>query len=226
MREATDLLIEQLRAERLTYLAMPKLQNLRDAALRVADEGVPGDFIEAGVALGGSAILLARTKPEGAALRLYDVFSMIPAPGPNDAEDAHSRYQTIRSGQSEGLGGDTYYGYVKDLASRVRANLHAHGVDLLRDRVELVEGLFEDTLHPPGPVALAHIDCDWYDPVRTCIERILPRLSAGGIMVFDDYASYSGCRKAVDELMAQRPDLQMIFNRRSVGLRSPRLPAT
>jgi hypothetical protein len=39
--------------------------------------------------------------------------------------------------------------------------------------------------------------------------------------VFDDYQSYSGCKKAVDQLRSRRPDLEIIFHSRSIGLRLP-----
>ena len=215
----SERLIAQVRARSLTYCGKPKLENLRDAAVRIRREGIAGSFIEAGVALGGSAILLAKMKAPESTLSLYDVFSMIPPPGPDDGEDAHRRYAEIKSGGSSGLGGNVYYGYMDDLVEQVRKNLNSFGIETARDKVNLIQGLFEDTLHPEGPVALAHIDCDWYEPVRTCIERILPRLSPGGILVFDDYSSYSGCTKAVNELLAERPDIEKIFHNRSLGVR-------
>ena len=63
-------------------------------------------------------------------------------------------------------------------------------------------------------VALAHVDCDFYDPTKLCLEKWYPALSPGGIMQFDDYNAFSGCRKAVDEFVAQRPGLKMEAGRR------------
>jgi O-methyltransferase len=217
--ETISKLISDVRQAHLTYCGPPKLENLRDGVLRVVSENVRGDFIEAGVALGGSAILLAQLKPSNSALRLYDVFGMIPAPGPNDGEDAHRRYEVIKSGISEGLGGKTYYGYQNDLIESVRKNLAQFGFTETGNNIHLVQGLFEDALHPPGAVAFAHIDCDWYEPVKTCIDRIMPKLSPGGIMVFDDYSSYSGCTRAVDELLAGSNELEVVFHKRSLGIR-------
>lgn len=211
--------IAAIRGNSLTYCGKPKLENLRDAALRVRSEEVKGSFIECGVALGGSAILLGKLRGSDTKLELYDVFSMIPPPGPKDGEDAHKRYNEIKSGTSSGLGGNEYYGYMNNLIEQVKVNLRDFGINPDGEDVCLIQGLFEDTLHPTGAVALAHIDCDWYDPVRTCIDRILPKLSPGGILVFDDYSSYSGCTKAVDELLEARPDMERIFHRRSLGVR-------
>jgi hypothetical protein len=66
-----------------------------------------------------------------------------------------------------------------------------------------VQGRFEDTLVVDRPVAVAHVDGDWYQSTMTCLERIVPRLSMGGRMVVDDYAAWSGCRRAVDEYFTQ-----------------------
>jgi predicted O-methyltransferase YrrM len=219
--------IAAIRAANLSYCGPPKLENLAEAALAVRAARVPGAWLEAGVALGGSAILLAKLKPPAAPLALHDVFRMIPPPGANDGSDAHERYAVIRSGSSAGLGGERYYGYEPDLLAKVKANLRRFHVDVDVDvdaahdggTVRCVPGLFEDTLHPDGPVALAHLDCDWYDSVRVCIERIAPRLSPGAIVVFDDWTSYSGCRRAVDEWRARDDRLDVVFEQRSIGLR-------
>lgn len=212
-------LIAEIRASNLTYCGAPKLENLVKAAFGIAAAGVTGCYVEAGVALGGSAILLARLKPADTRLDLYDVFGMIPPPGENDGPDAHARYEVIRSGASAGLGDARYYGYVEDLLTQVKDNLRRFEVDPQDDGLTWNAGLFSDTLHPAGKVALAHIDCDWYDSVRLCIERLTPVLTPGGMIVFDDYNSYSGCRRAVDELLAARPDFKVAFENRSIGLR-------
>jgi asparagine synthase (glutamine-hydrolysing) len=122
----------------------------------VRKEGVPGHWLEAGVALGGSAILLSKLKPAATRLDLYDVFAMIPPPGENDGQDAHARYAEISSGASAGLGGEPYYGYVDNLLERVKDNLRRFDIEPERGTVRCIPGLFEDTLQPAGPVALAH----------------------------------------------------------------------
>jgi asparagine synthase (glutamine-hydrolysing) len=81
-----------------------------------------------------------------------------------------------------------------------------YGYDPDRCRVQLVEGLFEDTLQIEEPVALAHLDGDWYESVSCCLARIAPRLVRGGVLVIDDYDAWSGCRRAVDEYFADKKD--------------------
>jgi Macrocin-O-methyltransferase (TylF) len=59
----------------------------------------------------------------------------------------------------------------------------------------------------------------WVFDARQCIDRIAPQLVPGGIVVFDDYSSYSGCTRAVDEWLTRDVSLEKIFHRRSLGVR-------
>jgi O-methyltransferase len=194
----------EVRARRLTYLSPHRLRTLERCAAEVNARGVEGDFVEAGVALGGSAVVLGASMGHGRRLHAYDVFATIPPPGEHDPPEAHERYATISEGRSAGIDGDTYYGYRHDLRDHVARTFAAFGMPV-GDRIRLHEGLFEDTLHPEAPVALAHVDSDWHDPVATCLERIAPHLSPGGFILLDDYDDYGGCRDATDAFLARRP---------------------
>ena len=196
--------VQTVRERRLTYLGAPDLRLLAEMVVRADRVGDEGVIIEAGTALGGSAIAMAAAKAPDRVLRVYDVFGMIPPPTEEDGADVQERYEVIRSGGSRGLGGDTYYGYREDLLGEVTDNFRSLAIDPEVDRVELVEGLFEDTISIDGPVAFAHLDGDWYASTMVCLERIAPHLVPGGRLVLDDYYHWSGCRTAVDEYVAGR----------------------
>ena len=189
----------KVKTEQLTYLTSRDLLNLFETAQQVEEAKIPGMFIEAGCALGGSAIVLGKAKAIGREFRIYDAFGMIPPPSDKDETDVHIRYEKIKSGQSKGIGGNTYYGYTENLLEVVTGNLTKHGLPPLASNIKLIQGYFEDTLYITEPVALAHIDCDWYASVMSCLLQIEPRLSVGGKLIFDDYYDWSGCRNAVDE---------------------------
>lgn len=59
--------------------------------------------------------MLSTLKGDERTFHGYDVFGMIPAPSERDPDDVHERYAAIVSGSSDGLAGDVYYGYRKDL---------------------------------------------------------------------------------------------------------------
>lgn len=199
-------LAERVVAANLTYLDQAKIMLLESSMREVERRRVRGDLLEMGIALGGSGIILTGQMKSGRRYHGYDVFGMIPPPSEADPPAVHERYRTIAAGRSEGIGGDVYYGYLDDLYDRVATNFADFGQPVDGERVQLHRGLFAETLHPSGPVALAHVDCDWYEPVRLCIERVWPHLQPGGLMIFDDYTEYGGCTRAVDEFTAAEAD--------------------
>jgi len=197
-------IVGRVRRAGLTFLDWAALTELHTEIRSIEKQGITGQVIEAGCALGGSAIVMADAKTPLRPLRVYDVFDMIPPPSDKDDADVHQRYEIIKSGRATGPGGQTYYGYLDNLRSRVAISFREMGLAVENNAVELIEGRFEDTLHPTEPVALAHIDGDWYESVRVCLERITPQLAVGGRLVIDDYDDWSGCRAAVDEYFATR----------------------
>lgn len=193
----------KVRAEQLSYLSVAALEDLFDCVHALDAEKIPGAVVEAGCALGGSAIVMAAAKRRERELAVFDVFAMIPPPGERDGDDVHKRYESIASGASKGLGGNRYYGYEEDLVETVTQNFSKMGYPIAKHNVRLVKGYFQDTLAAEsGPVALGHVDGDWYDSVMTCLVELSPRLSTGGRLVIDDYEHWSGCRTAVDEFLA------------------------
>jgi predicted O-methyltransferase YrrM len=201
--------IAEARAERLTYLKPANLRELASIVQQIERERLPGVVIEAGAARGGSAIVLAAAKAPERPMKDYDVFGMIPAPGEHDGADVHERYAKIAAGDARGVGGEKYYGYRDDLYREVGESFARLGVPVDENNVELIRGLFEDTIRLDEPVAFAHLDGDWYESTMTCLERIAPLLVPGGTIVLDDYYKWSGCRAAVDEYFADRDGFRL-----------------
>jgi asparagine synthase (glutamine-hydrolysing) len=196
--------LDRVRAARLSFLSADNLGMLAKLVTEIEQSGRAGAIVEAGTALGGSAIAMAAAKSASRPMYLYDVFATIPEPGERDGRDVHRRYSQIVSGAAKGLGGDTYYGYRSDLYAEVRASFERLGAPIEQHNVRLVKGLFEDTIELDEPVALAHLDGDWYESTMVCLERLAPLLVPGGRMVLDDYFTWSGCRRAVDDYFAGR----------------------
>lgn len=198
-------LIARIREKKLTYLTDKKLLSLSGTCQDIEKRNLDGLFLEAGCALGGSSILMASIKSAQRPLLIYDVFGMIPPPTDMDTQDVHDRYKTISEGKSTGINGEKYYGYEANLYEIVLSNFRDFDIDCEKQNVQLIKGLLQETMTINQPVAFAHIDVDWYEPVMTCLTRIFPHLIVGGSIILDDYHDWGGCRKAADEYLQTVP---------------------
>ncbi len=185
-------------------LGLQALLDLSEAVVWVDRQHVPGIIVEAGSARGGSALVLAASRGQARAVYLYDTFEGIPPPTEADGQQALRRFEDIRSGRAGGVRKQAYYGYEPHLLERVRQSFAEYGMPVESSQIYLVAGLYQQTLYPPKPVALAHLDCDWYESVKVCLERVVPHLAPGGRIIIDDYDYWAGCKRAVDEYFADK----------------------
>ena len=174
-----------------TMCSNARLRSLYRSVRDVVDRNIPGDLVECGCAQGGSAALMALTLAQYKAHRdlwLFDTFEGLPAPTVGDPDFEIAELFT-----------GTCVGSIEEVRSLFQR------FDLEKD-VHFVKGLFQNTLPtaPIGQIALLHIDGDWYESVKVCLENLYDKVTAGGIIQFDDYGYWQGARKAVDEFFAQR----------------------
>jgi Macrocin-O-methyltransferase (TylF) len=174
-----------------TICSVARLRGLHDGVKYVVENHLPGDLVECGCARGGSAALMAlslRQLGDGRNLWLFDTFEGLPAPTPDDPDYEIADLFT-----------GSCLGPVDEVSEFFQEQGVAHGV-------EFVKGLFQDTIprSPIEQIALLHIDGDWYESVKVCLDGLYDRVVAGGIIQFDDYGYWKGARKAVDEFMAKR----------------------
>jgi len=199
-------IVKAVRLDSLTFLEEDALCDLYNQVTKLERTHAEGILVEAGCALGGSAIVIAAAKSKQRPLYVYDMFGMIPPPSDKDGKAEHERYEVIRSGKAEVFGGNTYYGYEEHLIARVIENFRKHNLPIKENNIHLVQGLFQETLLIHDNVTFAHIDCDWYESVMICLQRIEPHVIPGGVLVIDDYPGFSGCKAAVDEYFNDKKD--------------------
>jgi hypothetical protein len=174
-----------------TMVSYAGLRALHTAIRRALAKGIPGDVVECGVAHGGSAIIMGfalKKFDQSRKLWLFDTFEGIPAPNKNDPDfDLASHY----TGQFKGA--------VAEIKERLLK------IDIL-DRSVLVKGPFQETLVKSEVVRIAvlHLDGDWYDSIKVSLDSLYERVSPGGIIQIDDYGTWAGTRKAVDEFTGRR----------------------
>ena len=172
-----------------TLLSNINLFFLMELMRRLDEQRVEGNIIECGVYKGGSAGVLGYAvsrSPFDRRLRLYDAFRGMPK--------AHE-YDDNRSKSMEGqLVGDP-----------AQARRILRRVGLSDERYDVIVGWLEDTLPvaQEEAIALLHIDCDFYEPVKLVLERFYEHVEPRGYVVLNDYGGFEGCRRAADEFFCR-----------------------
>lgn len=144
--------------------------------------GAKGDFLELGCHTGHSAAQVIKKidfRKKKKKYFLYDLFEWKPG-------DAHT--------QMPGHGN-------KNMFEDTQARFAAYPF------VQIIKGPVPESFAQgfPERIAFAHIDMNQPDPEASALESVLPRLSKGGVVVFDDYGwwGYSAQKQALDPI-AQR----------------------
>jgi O-methyltransferase len=153
---------------------------------------VYGELWECGVYQGGTAYLLKSLRDESAAskiVRLFDSFAGMPKT--DDLKDVHKA----------GDFANTSLDAVRSLVGTDGVEYHAGFIP------QTFEGLRVEQ------IAFAHVDLDLHDAILESCKFIYPRLSRGGVMLFDDYGfpSCPGARIAVDDFFKDKPEFPMVL---------------
>ncbi len=156
---------------------MALMLNLR----QLQQEGIEGDFAELGVWKGNSAAILAYyAARSGKHLFLFDTFS------------GFDRRDIVGVDQDRKIEfADTSIDYVRQTVSHPEVTTY-------------LPGFFPDTITEEvcsRTFALAHIDCDLYEPMKAALEFFYPRMPRGGMLILHDYSSgtWLGATRAIDE---------------------------
>lgn len=174
-----------------TMCSAVRLLGLYRAVIHVLSHGIPGDLVECGTARGGSAALMGLSLNRLGASRIlwvFDTFEGLPPPTDGDPD------REIAEQCTGGCRGDI---------EQVKAFFDSVGI---LAQCKLVKGLFQDTLPTCNVKAIAvlHIDSDWYESVKACLDHFYDRVSPGGVIQIDDYGYWEGARRAVDEFLGRR----------------------
>lgn len=86
-------------------------------------------------------------------------------------------------------------------------------------RYRFVVGLVEDTISQADVenIALLRLDTDFYSSTKIEMDVLYPRLQTGGVLIVDDYGTFQGSRKAVDEYLSALR-VPPLLNRIDIGI--------
>lgn len=176
-----------------TRLSYERAKSLYTLAVWICKQNVPGNFVECGVAAGGSTMLLAMVVNKHSKIPrkvfAFDTFTGMPDPGEADTAKGVPADET-------GWGAGT----CAAPEEFVQAQCRRLGVDGI---VETRKGLFDNTLplhrDEIGEISLLHMDADWYSSTMTILNNLLPQLNNNALIQIDDYGAWDGCRKAIHD---------------------------
>lgn len=181
-----------------TMLSGGQLHNAVESVRKVDREKVPGAIVECGVRRGGCAALMGWLSP-GRRLWMFDSFEGLPQPVPQDGIEANGWAGELAVPEQD----------ARDILGKL-------GVT-----AEIRKGWFQDTIPAAsreiGQIAVLRLDGDFYESTKVCLEYLYDLVPPGGIVIFDDYDRWQGCRIAVDEFMQRRGISAQHFARISAG---------
>jgi len=157
-------------------------------------QNLPGAIVECGVFKGVSFTRFAGFRDllgSASAHKLigFDIFGDFPET--KFEEDIFYRERFIKAAGASSIS-----------VEQLREVLHNKGID---KNVELIAGDITKTLpeyiekNPQLKVSLINLDTDIYEPSVTILEYLYPRLVTGGILILDDYGTFPGETKAIDD---------------------------
>lgn len=207
--------IKKIRAK--TMLPYARLVTLYQAVLHCEKRGVGGDYVECGVWKGGAVGLMALANLAHGIRRrkihLFDAFTDICQPNPEkDGERALQEAAAYGKTRKECLIGeikpmDGFYDSfggpgVKDEVAEFLKNQ----IGYPEEQTIFHHGWFQNTVHADSKemsnIAILRLDGDWYESVKICLDHLYEKVVIGGFVIIDDYSTYEGCTRAVDEFRA------------------------
>jgi tetratricopeptide (TPR) repeat protein len=176
-----------------TMLGEERLYSLFSLTKRICLENIPGNFVECGVAAGGSSALLAYViKRYSRQTRFHYAFDSFDGMPPPTESDKHNGIDADLTGWGTGTcaAGENS---IREICTKL-------GV---LDVIKTVKGYFEDTLpamkNTAGMISFLHMDGDWYSSTKVILNNLYDHIVNDGVIQVDDYGYWEGCKKAIHE---------------------------
>ena len=175
-----------------TLVGRKRLEHLQHCMEAVFQEGIEGDFLEAGVWRGGCSIFmragLAAWEDNQRNVWVCDSFSGMP-------DSTHEADKSYAMGAS----------LLPFLAVSLEEVKEAfRRFSLLDGQVRFVAGWFSQSLSQVSSkrLAILRVDADLYSSTTDVLQALYHKVSPGGWIIIDDYNILPPCREAVDEFRA------------------------
>ena len=197
-----------------TMTSLERLYSLYKAVNYTIQNNIEGDFVECGVWKGGSALMigkiLALKNIQNRKIFLYDTYEGMSEPSEKDKDFAGKTAVELLE-ENDIKVQDSVWCYSS--FDEVKNTIALSG--LSEENIIMIKGKVEDTITsslPMNKIALLRLDTDWYESTKHELHFLYPILSKNAVLIIDDYGHWQGCRKAVDEYIAEQK-LSILLNR-------------
>jgi hypothetical protein len=199
-----------------SLLQIEGLYNIYNSIEYLCRNGIAGDIVECGVFKGGAMMMAAESLIHFCSfdrdIFLFDTFEWPTRPTDLDVDiDGNRAADLLNDFERRGL-------RFKPFVEEVKDNLRKTSYPF--NRFRMVIGPVEQTLPHDGvgPIALLRLDTDFYESTYHSMVHLFPKLVRGGVLILDDYGFWKGCRKAVDQYIAEN-GLALLLNRIGLSIR-------
>lgn len=174
-----------------TMLGQLRIDNLKQLALQIKEEGLAGDFFEAGVWRGGASIFLNALNKVyfNSSKKIWVADSFQGLPPSTYKQDLNYDF--------------TQFEELSVSLEQVKRNFDKY--QLLDEQVIFLKGWFKNTL-PEAKVeeiALLRLDGDLYESTMDILINLYDKVVPGGYIVVDDYALQC-CKDAIADFRNER----------------------
>ena len=200
-----------------TMLPMPRLFDAYEAICTINREGLQGDVVECGVWNGGclGLMALANLKQPGPKRKfhLFDSFQGLPQPSSYDLEviPGFTRRHPELDLRDKSASSLTAIGTCVGTSQKTVESFLTNYLGINTNDLVFHAGWFQDTIphsrETITEIALLRLDGDWYESTKICLEGLYDRVVTKGYIIIDDYGTFSGCKKAVDDFF-EKKDIQ------------------
>lgn len=169
----------------------------------VIKHSIPGDIVECGVWRGGSSMAMALALGDARrTIWMYDTYEGMTEATHEDRIFSGTPAADILQSAREHEVPEKSLVIACAALEYVQENMRSTGYPL--EQVRFIKGPVEKTIpaHIPESISILRIDTDWYASTKHELVHLYPLLSAGGILMIDDYGHWQGARQAVDEYFA------------------------
>jgi len=211
---------EQIKVIR-SYSMLPyvNLLTLYEQVVFFERNHIEGDFVECGVWKGGSVGLMALANLKHSNTRrkihLFDIFDNSCEPDPEvDGERAINETKEFVGKKDLELKGRlrTVEGVYDSFGGKGtldgNQNLLESIIGYDKNKIHYHKGWFQDTvpknIDEIEKIAILRLDGDFYANTKVCLDYLYEKVVPYGLIIIDDYGTYDGCKKAVDEFRKEK----------------------